>query len=49
MIADRIAAGVVPGGAVRQALLEMPEVDLRLGQLVLALEALLDELRKGRP
>ena len=49
VIADRIAAGVVPGGDVRQALLEMPEVDLRLGRLVLALEALLDELRKGRP
>jgi Lon protease-like protein len=49
VIADRIAAGVVPGGAVRQALLEMPEVDMRLGRLALALEALVEELRKGRP
>jgi Lon protease-like protein len=49
VIADRIAAGVVPGGAVRQALLEIVEVDLRLGRLALALEALVDELRKGRP
>jgi Lon protease-like protein len=49
VIADRIAAGVVPGGAVRQELLETAEVDLRLGRLALALEALVDELRKGRP
>ena len=49
VIADRIAAGVVPGGAVRQALLEIVEVDLRLGRLALALEALVEELRKGRP
>jgi hypothetical protein len=48
VIADRIASGVLPGAAVRQELLEMPEVDLRLGRLVLALDALVDELRKGR-
>ena len=47
-VADRIAAGVLPGAAVRQELLEMPEVDLRLNRLVLALEALVDELRRGR-
>jgi Lon protease-like protein len=49
VIADRIAAGVVPGAAVRQELLETAEVDMRLGRLTLALEALVDELRKGRP
>jgi Lon protease-like protein len=48
VIADRIASGVLPGAAVRQELLEMPEVDLRLGRLVSALDALVDELRRGR-
>jgi Lon protease-like protein len=48
VIADRIAAGVLPGAAVRQELLETAEVDLRLNRLVLALEALVDELRRGR-
>jgi hypothetical protein len=48
LIADRIAAGVLPGAAVRQELLETAEVDLRLNRLVLALEALVDELRRGR-
>ena len=47
-IADRIAAGVLPGAAVRQELLETAEVDLRLNRLVLALDALVDELRRGR-
>jgi hypothetical protein len=47
-IADRIASGVLPGADVRQELLETPEVDLRLGRLVLALDALVDELRRGR-
>jgi Lon protease-like protein len=48
VIADRIAAGVLPGAAVRQELLETAEVDLRLNRLVLALDALVDELRRGR-
>jgi Lon protease-like protein len=47
-IADRIASGVLPGADVRQELLEMPEVDLRLNRLALALDALVDELRRGR-
>jgi Lon protease-like protein len=47
-IADRIASGVLPGADVRQELLETPEVDLRLNRLALALDALVDELRKGR-
>ena len=47
-IADRIASGVLPGAAVRQELLATPEVDLRLNRLVLALDALVDELRRGR-
>lgn len=48
VIADRIASGVLPGAAVRQELLETAEVDLRLNRLVLALDALVDELRRGR-
>ena len=47
-IADRIASGVLPGADVRQELLETAEVDLRLGRLALALDALVDELRRGR-
>jgi Lon protease-like protein len=47
-IADRIASGVLPGADVRQELLETPEVDLRLGRLAIALDALVDELRRGR-
>ncbi len=47
-VADRIASGVLPGADVRQELLETPEIDLRLGRLALALDALVDELRKGR-
>jgi hypothetical protein len=47
-IADRIASGVLPGADVRQELLETAEVDLRLGRLALALDALVEELRRGR-
>jgi Lon protease-like protein len=47
-IADRIASGVLPGADVRQELLETPAVDLRLNRLAIALDALVDELRKGR-
>ena len=47
-IADRIASGVIPGPDVRQELLEIVEVDLRLGRLALALDALVEELRRGR-
>ena len=48
VIADRVAAGVLPGADVRQELLETAEVDLRLNRLVLALEALVEQLRRGR-
>jgi len=47
-IADRIASGVLPGADVRQELLETAEVDLRLGRLAVALDALVDELRRSR-
>jgi Lon protease-like protein len=47
-IADRISAGVLPGADVRQELLELTDVDLRLGRLALALEALVEELRRGK-
>jgi Lon protease-like protein len=47
-IADRIASGVLPGADVRQELLETAEVDLRLNRLALALDALVEELRRGR-
>lgn len=47
-IADRIASGVLPGADVRQELLETPEVDLRLGRLAIALDALVAELRRGK-
>jgi hypothetical protein len=47
-IADRIASGVLPGADVRQELLETAEVDLRLGRLALALDALVEELRRGK-
>jgi Lon protease-like protein len=47
-IADRIASGVLPGADVRQELLETAEIDLRLGRLAVALDALVDELRRNR-
>jgi len=47
-IADRIASGVIPGPDVRQELLEIAEVDLRLNRLAIALDALLDQLRRGK-
>ena len=48
VVADRIAAGVVPGADVRQELLEIPEVDMRLNRLARALDALVEQLRRGR-
>jgi Lon protease-like protein len=48
VIADRITAGVLPGADVRQELLEMPEVDVRLGRLAIALDALVEQLRRSR-
>jgi len=46
-IADRIASGVLPGADVRQELLETAEVDLRLGRVAVALDALVEELRRN--
>lgn len=48
IIADRVAAGVLPGPDVRQELLETTDVDVRLSRLVLALEALVEQLRRDR-
>ena len=48
VVADRIAAGVLPGADVRQELLETVQVDMRLNRLVLALEALVEQLRRDR-
>ena len=48
VVADRIAAGVVPGADVRQELLETAEVDMRLNRLALALDALVEQLRRGK-
>ena len=48
VIADRIAAAVVPDAALRQELLETLDVARRLDRLALALDDLINELREGR-
>jgi uncharacterized protein len=48
VIADRVAAAVLPGAAVRQQLLETIDVGARLDQLSRALDELIAELR-GEP
>lgn len=48
VIADRIAAAVVPDAALRQELLEMLDVARRLARLGDALDELVNELRRGR-
>ena len=48
VVADRIAAAVVPDADLRQALLETLEVDRRLARLADALDALVRELSGGR-
>jgi len=48
VIADRIAAAVVPDPAVRQELLETLDVTRRLERLGAALDELVNELRRGR-
>jgi uncharacterized protein len=48
VVADRVASGVLPGADVRQELLETAEVDARLGRLVLAVDALVEQLRRER-
>lgn len=48
VIADRIAAAVLPDAAVRQALLDELDVAARVARLGAALDALVDELKGGR-
>jgi uncharacterized protein len=48
VIADRVAAGVLPGADVRQELLETPDIDMRLNRLALALDALVEQLRRDK-
>jgi uncharacterized protein len=48
VIADRIAAAVVPDPDLRQELLETPDVTRRLDRLGGALEDLVKQLREGR-
>jgi hypothetical protein len=48
VIADRIAAAVVPDPALRQELLETLDVTRRLERLGAALDQLVSELRRGR-
>jgi len=48
VIADRIAAAVLPDGDLRQELLETLDADRRLGRVAAALEALVRELSGER-
>jgi hypothetical protein len=48
VIADRIAAAVVPDATLRQELLETLDVTRRLERLGAALDQLVNELRRGR-
>jgi ATP-dependent Lon protease len=48
VIADRIAAAVVPDSTLRQELLETLDVTRRLERLGAALDQLVNELRRGR-
>ena len=48
VIADRVAAAVLPDAIVRQALLEEQDVAARVARLGTALDALVDELKGGR-
>lgn len=47
VIADRVAAAVLPDARLRQELLETLDVGRRLERLATGLEALVEELRKG--
>ncbi|HEV8585747.1 MAG TPA: LON peptidase substrate-binding domain-containing protein [Methylomirabilota bacterium] len=47
-VADRVASAVLPDAALRQALLEMVDVDARLARVADALETLVRELKGGR-
>ena len=48
VVADRVAAAVLPDAAQRQALLETLDVDARVARVADALEVLVKELRGGR-
>jgi Lon protease-like protein len=49
IVADRIAASVIPDAWVRQKLLETQDVNTRLNYLALMVESVVRELRGGRP
>ena len=48
-IADRVAAAVLPDADLRQSLLETLDVGARLTRVAAAVEALVNELKDGRP
>jgi Lon protease-like protein len=48
-VADRVAAAVLPDAALRQELLETADVDARVARVADAIEALVRELKGGRP
>lgn len=49
VVADRIAAAVIPDAALRQELLETLDVKVRVERVATAVEALVRELKGGRP
>jgi Lon protease-like protein len=49
VVADRIAAAVIPDPSLRQELLELLDVDARAERVAGAVETLLRELKGGRP
>jgi Lon protease-like protein len=49
VLADRIAAAVIPDVALRQELLETLDVDARVERVATAVEAVVRELKGGRP
>jgi hypothetical protein len=49
IVADRVAAAVLPDAALRQELLETADVDARVARVADAIEALVRELKGGRP
>jgi hypothetical protein len=48
-IADRVAAAVLPDADLRQSLLETLDVGARVTRVAAAVEALVNELKGGRP
>ena len=48
-IADRVAAAVLPDADLRQSLLETLDVTARVNRVAAAVEALVNELKGGRP